>query len=184
MTTLHLPPWSPDRYLQAARFAARAHHGQKYPGSELPYFLHVTTVAAEVMAALARESVARPDLAVVCALLHDTVEDCGVEVGALIAEFGAEVGAGVLALSKDPGLPKPEAMADSLRRIQAQPHEVWMVKLGDRIANLEGPPHYWSAAKIAAYRAEAIVIADTLGVASPYLLARLRAKIVDYPPAA
>lgn len=175
------PPWSPDRYLQAARFAARAHLTQKYPGSELPYLLHVTTVAAEVMAALAREPAALPDLAVVCALLHDTVEDCGVQAEALAAEFGPEVAAGVLALSKDPALPKDQAMADSLRRIQAQPREVWMVKLADRIANLEPPPHYWGPAKVAAYRTEALAILEALGAASPHLHARLRAKIADYP---
>lgn len=181
MPTLSTPPWSPDRYLQAARFAARAHNAQKVPGSELPYLLHVTSVAAEVMAALAREAVAQPDLAVVCALLHDTIEDCGVHAEALADEFGPEVAAGVLALSKDPGLPKDQAMADSLRRIQQQPREVWMVKLADRITNLEPPPSHWQPAKIAAYRVEALAIADALGAASPLLLARLRARIATYP---
>lgn len=176
-----MPLWSPDRYLQAARFAARAHNAQKVPGSELPYLLHVTTVAAEVMAALAREPTTRADLAVVCALLHDVIEDCGVHVEALGEEFGADIAAGVLALSKDPGLPRDQAMADSLRRIQAQPREVWMVKLADRIANLQPPPGHWKPAKIAAYRTEALAIADALGAASPHLHARLRAKIADYP---
>ena len=176
-----MPPWSPDLYLQAARFAARAHNAQKVPGSELPYLLHVTTVAAEVLAALACEAMAHPDLAVACALLHDTVEDCGVHAQALSDEFGPEVAAGVLALSKDPALPKDQAMADSLRRIQAQPREVWMVKLADRICNLQPPPAHWQPAKIAAYRVEALAIADSLGAASPHLHARLRAKIADYP---
>jgi len=181
MLTMTPQPWSPDRYLQAARFAARAHNAQKVPGSELPYLLHVTTVAAEVMAALARESMSQPDLAVVCALLHDTIEDCGVHAEALADEFGPDVAAGVLALSKDPALPKDQAMADSLRRVQQQPREVWMVKLADRITNLQPPPAHWLPAKIAAYRAEALAIADTLGAASPHLHARLRAKIADYP---
>ena len=181
MLTMTPQPWSPDRYLQAARFAARAHNAQKVPGSELPYLLHVTTVAAEVMAALARESMSQPDLAVVCALLHDTIEDCGVHAEALADEFGPDVAAGVLALSKDPALPKDQAMADSLRRVQEQPREVWMVKLADRITNLQPPPAHWLPAKIATYRAEASVSADTLGAASPHLHARLRAKIADYP---
>lgn len=72
-------------------------------------------------------------------------------------------------------------MADSLRRIQAEPREVWMVKLADRISNLQPPPAHWTPAKIAAYRVEALAIADTLGAASPHLHARLRAKIADYP---
>ncbi len=173
--------WSPDLYLRAADFAARAHLGQKLPGSELPYLSHVTCVAAEVMAAVAREPVDDPDLAVLCALLHDTIEDCGVEQTTIEAEFGPAVAAGVRALSKDPALPKDQAMADSLRRIQQQPREVWMVKLADRINNLKEPPHYWKPAKIAAYGAEALAIADALGAASPYLLARLRDKIAAYP---
>lgn len=181
MTATPASPWSPDVYLKAADFAARAHNAQKFPGSELPYLLHVTTVAAEVMAALACEPSEQPDLAVVCALLHDTVEDCGISSNALAEEFGAAVAAGVLALSKDPALPKDQGMADSLRRIQQQPREVWMVKLADRITNLQAPPHYWKPAKIAAYHAEALAIADALGAASPYLLARLRSKIAAYP---
>lgn len=181
MTASPAPPWSPDRYLHAARFAATAHHGQKLPGGELPYLLHVSFVAAEVMAALAIETVAQPDLALACALLHDTVEDCGVTVEQIAAEFGPAVAAGVSALSKDPALPKEQAMADSLRRIQEQPREVWMVKLADRISNLETPPHYWKPAKIAAYGVEALVIADALGAASPWLLTRLRARIAGYP---
>lgn len=178
------PPWSPDLFLRAARFAARAHHEQKMPGSELPYLLHVAQVAAEVMAALAAEPAERPDLALACALLHDTVEDTPVDRDAIAAEFGPDVAAGVAALSKDPALPKGQAMADSLRRIQQCPREVWLVKLADRIVNLEGPPHYWKPDKIAAYRVEAVAIADALGSASPYLHARLRARIAAYPPAA
>jgi (p)ppGpp synthase/HD superfamily hydrolase len=56
-------------------------------------------------------------------------------------------------------------MADSLRRIRVQPHDVWAVKLADRITNLAPPPAFWTAAKIAGYRAEAIMIADALGEA-------------------
>lgn len=175
------PPWSPDLYLRAAKFAAGAHLGQKVPGGELPYLLHVCQVAAEVQAALAAEPQERPDLALACALLHDVVEDTAVTQEALAAEFGADVAAGVRALSKDPTLPKDQAMADSLRRIRDQPREVWMVKLADRCVNLEPPPHYWKPAKIAAYREEAGVILDALGEASPWLAARLRARIAGYP---
>lgn len=174
--------WSPDLYHRAAHFAARAHHGQTIPGSDLPYLLHVTQVAAEVIGALAVEPADRPDLAVACALLHDVVEDTPVTAAEVAAEFGPDVAAGVLALSKRPDLPKDQAMADSLQRIRAQPREVWLVKLCDRIVNLGPPPHYWKPAKIAAYREEAGRIADALGEASPHLDARLRDKIARYPP--
>lgn len=175
------PPWSPDLYLRAVQFAAKAHAGQKLPGSELPYLLHCCQVTAEIQAVLTVEPSDRPDLAVVCALLHDVVEDTNVTFERVASEFGADVAAGVAALSKDPILPKELAMADSLRRIQQEPREIWLVKLADRCVNLEPPPHYWKPEKIAAYQAEAVVIADTLGAASPYLNARLRARITRYP---
>jgi len=178
------PIWSQDRYVEAARFAAEAHRSQTLFDSGLPYLLHVTTVTTEVMAAIAIEPVADPDLAVLCALLHDTIEDCGVTVATLEAQFGPAVAAGVLALSKDPALPRDQAMPDSLRRIQLQPREVWLVKLADRITNLQPPPTRWQAPKIAAYRAEATMIVEALGAASPYLEGRLRSKIAAYPPAA
>jgi GTP diphosphokinase / guanosine-3',5'-bis(diphosphate) 3'-diphosphatase len=71
-------------------------------------------------------------------------------------------------------------MADSLRRIKLQPREVWLVKLADRIVNLQPPPEHWQADKIAAYRAEARVILAALGEASPLLAARLAEKIEAY----
>ncbi|MEZ4311729.1 MAG: HD domain-containing protein [Polyangiaceae bacterium] len=122
-----------------------------------------------------------PDLAIACALLHDTIEDTAVTREQVAAAFGEPVAAGVSALSKDPSLPKREAMKDSLQRIQAQPPEVWLVKLADRTVNLAPPPHYWSPEKIAAYREEAILIADTLAPASPVQTARLRRRIEQYP---
>lgn len=170
--------FSPDRYLAALRFAAEKHLQQKFPGSDLPYLVHVATVAAEVIAHLPVLGLANPDLAVSCALLHDTLEDTTTTHEELVARFGGAVAAGVQALTKRD---VPDKMADSLRRIREQPREVWIVKLADRIANMDAPPHYWTAEKRLAYRDEALVIADALGSASPALDARLRARIAAYP---
>jgi (p)ppGpp synthase/HD superfamily hydrolase len=172
--------FSPDRYTAALRFAAHRHLTQKVPGCELPYVVHLTTVAAEVMAALATTRLDDPDLAVECALLHDTIEDTGATFAEIESRFGSAVASGVQALSKDPALPKAEQMGDSLRRISAQPAAIWMVKLADRIANLAPPPAHWPSEKRAAYREEAIAIADALSGASPALDARIRAKIEAY----
>lgn len=178
-----------DRYVEALRLAATLHAGQVVKGTTLPYLVHVTSVAAETVVGVEadRALVRDPDLAIVCALLHDTLEDTAGSPDArtaleveLAARFGAAVAEGVAALSKDDRLPKADRMADSLRRIREQPREVWMVKLADRITNLAPPPADWSPAKRAAYRAEAIVIADALGEASPTLHARLRARIAGY----
>lgn len=173
-------PWSQDTYLQTFHFAAVAHIGQLVPGTEISYLAHITIVAMEVIAALRHEPGHDEDLAVQCALLHDTVEDTAVTYEQVLAEFGHTVAEGVLALTKNPDIAKPAAMADSLQRIREQPAEVWMVKLADRICNLQPPPHYWSAEKRAAYREEARQILAALGDASPYLAARLQTKIDGY----
>ena len=184
MTSMSL--WSPDAWQDAWHFAAEAHHGQLLPGSQLPYVVHVATVAMEVGNAIARrmqlgQPVARPDLAIQVALLHDVVEDTKVELEQLRARFGDAVADGVSAVSKDPSVGDKQAqMRDSLVRIRAQPGEVWMVKLADRITNLQAPPHYWKREKIRAYRAEAREIHAQLGAACDVLGPRLLDKIAAY----
>ncbi len=172
--------WSADGYVKALRLAAHWHRAQKMPGTELPYLVHLTSVCGEVQRALAAEPVPRPDVAVQGALLHDILEDTPMTAAELIAEVGPEVTAVVQALSKDASLPKAEQMADSLRRIQAQPVEASVIKLADRITNLAPPPGHWKREKCAAYRLEAEQIALALGGASPFLAARIRERIAAY----
>jgi len=172
--------FTPDRYVDAMRFAAAAHHAQKEQGSDLPYLVHVVSVAVEVIAALPTLLDVDADLAVACALLHDTVEDTPVTLDEIRARFGDVVADGVGALTKNQQLPKAEQMADSLRRIKEQPREIAVVKLADRITNMSEPPHFWTRDKRMAYRAEATLIANELGYASPELEARLRARIAAY----
>jgi (p)ppGpp synthase/HD superfamily hydrolase len=172
--------YSPDRYIAALQFAALRHGAQRMPHPDVPYVVHVASVAAEVIAALAVEPLPDPDLAIACALLHDTIEDTATTRADVAAAFGDAVADGVVALSKDPALPKPDRLADSLRRIRTQPKEVWAVKLADRIVNLGPPPPAWSADKRRAYCAEGHVIADALGDAHAHLAARLRARAHGY----
>jgi len=174
-------PWNQDAYLSALRFAAEAHRGQTVPGTDgLPYLMHLTSVAMEVMGALQHETVSAPTLAVVCALLHDCIEDTDTTYDQVVEAFEKPVADGVLALSKDDALPKIERMTDSLQRIRAQPHEVWMVKLADRITNLQAPPAHWSMEKRRRYWREAGQIRDALGASSAYLRGRLEAKMTKY----
>ncbi len=178
--------WSPDAWLDAWSFVARAHVGQLVPGSELPYVAHIGAVAMEVTHAIAQRAqlgdpVAQPDLAVVAALLHDVVEDTKISLGAVRERFGDAVAAGVEALTKNPEVgDKPAQMRDSLARITEQPREIWMVKLADRITNLQPPPHHWSADKIDRYREEAREIHARLAPACAVLGPRLLAKIEAY----
>jgi len=170
--------WRQDAYAKAYRFAADVHNGQLLPGTELPYLVHVTLVAMEIVAALQYENDHDAELAVQCALLHDVIEDTATTYGEVYETFGVQVADGVLALSKDEKLTKEDRMADSLRRIRIQPREVWMVKMADRITNLHPPfPSHWSRPRIDAYRQEAVAIHGALAESSPYLAERMEALI-------
>jgi hypothetical protein len=174
-----------DLFKRALDFAARVHGDQKVPGSGLPYVVHVAKVAMEVLAATDEDESAVRNIALACALLHDTVEDSGPAEQASVrqrirAEFGPEVADDVDALTKDHRLPKSERMADSLRRIRRHSRAVWLVKLADRITNLEPPPPSWSTEKCIAYAAEARTILATLGEASDRLRRRFEQKLTEY----
>jgi (p)ppGpp synthase/HD superfamily hydrolase len=172
--------WNRELYIKACRFAAQAHRGQLIPSSDLPYLLHLNLVSMEILAALSAETGHDGDLAVQCGLLHDTIEDTDTTYEQIEAEFGTKVADGVAALSKNPDLEKSQQLIDSLERIKLQPIEIWMVKLADRITNLQPPPAHWDRDKIRRYRDEAIEIHLQLQSASPYLAARLADKIQNY----
>jgi (p)ppGpp synthase/HD superfamily hydrolase len=171
--------WDQDLFKRTIDFAAKAHGAQTIAGSGAPYVVHLVKVATEVLHA----HLAAPvdvNFAMQCALLHDSMEDAGVTAEALTQAFSARVAAGVAALTKNEALPKAEQMADSLTRIKAQPREVWMVKLADRITNLEPAPPHWTAEKRTRYLAEARQIHDALHEAHAALAARLQEKIDQY----
>jgi len=172
--------WSQDLFQAAIAFAGHAHRSQKMPGSDSNYLVHIACVAMEIMAAAAAEPAMDADLALACAVLHDVIEDCGVAREEVATRFGRAVADGVQALSKNKALPKEEQLPDSLSRILGQPREVGMVKMADRISNLQTPPSYWTKEKIHLYREEAMRIHESLREANPGLAARLAAKIEAY----
>ena len=174
------PGWSQEKYINAFHFAALAHRGQLYPGTDLPYLIHISLVGMEVIAALSVEQVANPDLAVQCALLHDVIEDTNGTFEEIKEVFGNDVARGLCALSKDKTKEKELRLADSLERIQNEPREVWMVKLSDRIANLQSPPFHWDQEKIRSYWRESKEIHLALKSSSSFLAERLSNKINNY----
>lgn len=172
--------WDPDRFAIALDFAARAHGEQKIPGSPDPYVTHLVKVAQEALLAAWHDRSLDADVLATAALLHDSVEDTPTTLAAVEAAFGPTVAACVSALTKDSALPKPDQMPDSLARLGRAPVEARVVKLADRITNLEPPPHYWTRAKGLAYQAEARTILAALAPASPALAERLAARIDRY----
>lgn len=172
--------WKQENYQKAIDFAANAHVDQKFPGKEYNYLVHVCQVAMEIMYISKIDSQYNYDLAIQCALLHDVIEDTKINYENVKKEFGKDVADGVLALSKDKDLSKEKQVQDSLERIKKQVDEVAMVKLADRITNLNKPPHYWDKDKMKRYRDEAIVIYEYLKYLDNYLVERLKQKIEEY----
>jgi (p)ppGpp synthase/HD superfamily hydrolase len=180
MTERPTMTWSQDKYNEIIDFAAVAHGSQKVPGKPYSYVVHLANVAMEVMTALAQSEELDADLAIACALLHDTIEDTATSAVEIEEKFGTAVRTGVEALTKNKGLPESEQMADSLDRILGQPREVGMAKMADRITNLQKPPDHWRREKIRAYYEEAQVIHKRLGHLHPVLSARLATRLERY----
>lgn len=168
-----------DNITKAWFFASRIHNGQLYPGEQLPYLIHLGNVMMEIMAV--SDSLENPELAISCAILHDSIEDTSVGYDEIKKAFGKEIADGVMALTKSDSFEtKQEKMLDSLERIKKQPKEIWAVKMADRIANLGEPPHYWEREKVQAYQNEARVILKYLAKGSEPLADRLHLKIDEY----
>ncbi|MCP4022775.1 MAG: bifunctional (p)ppGpp synthetase/guanosine-3',5'-bis(diphosphate) 3'-pyrophosphohydrolase [Desulfobacteraceae bacterium] len=172
--------WSQDKYIEAYRYAAGKHKNQKFPGTDWSYIVHLSMVSMEIIASLNHESDVDGDLAVQAAILHDILEDTDTNYSELRSQFGQKIADGVLALTKDQRLDKQKRMADSLHRIKAQPKEIWMVKLADRITNLQPPPEYWDMDKRQKYLTQADLILKELKGGSEYLANRLKDKIEIY----
>lgn len=78
---------TPERYAAAVRYAATAHAGQVRKGTSIPYITHPIAVSGLVMEFGGDEDQA------IAGLLHDVVEDCGVSLESLEAQFGGRVAA-------------------------------------------------------------------------------------------
>src|SRR5687767_6146824 len=132
-------------YQEALKFATAKHleKDQKVPGTDLPYVVHLSNVAMEIIVAAANSNNFNLGFAVQVALLHDTLEDTSTDFQELENKFGIEIAKAVSALTKNSELPKEQRMHDSLTRIKKLQSEVWAIKLADRITNLQPPPVHW-----------------------------------------
>ena len=168
-------------YQTAMKYAGEQHKDQKVPGTQSNYLLHLSNVAMEVI--MAYNASANFDLkyAIQLAILHDAIEDTDSSYEEISEIFGAEVAEGVQALTKDESLPtKGEQMLDSLNRIENLKNEVGLVKLADRITNLQEPPKHWSKEKVVRYIGEAKIISERLTQKNTYLGERIEIKIKEY----
>ena len=170
-----------EHYQKAMKFAGEKHSEQKVPGTDANYLLHISNVAMEVLVAHSAKNEFDLDFAVQVAILHDTIEDTSATYDELKSEFGSAIANAVLALTKDENIAtKQDRMNDSLARINRLEKEVGLVKLADRITNLQSPPAHWDIDKIRAYCLEAKLILKELSGKNDYLNKRLDHKISEY----
>ncbi|WP_028979750.1 HD domain-containing protein [Sporocytophaga myxococcoides] len=177
--------WSINEIQDAWQLASQLHDGQKYGGAnqeeQVEYINHIGSVVFEIMTAITIEDGMDSNLAIKCAVLHDTIEDTSLSYDDILTRFGSQVANGVLALTKNATIEgKKEKMLDSLKRIKEQPKEIWAIKMADRIANLYAPPFYWTNEKKKEYIEEACLIHDELKEGNKYLATRLANKIIEY----
>jgi (p)ppGpp synthase/HD superfamily hydrolase len=118
--------------LEAVAFACRSHQGQLRGDGRTPYAAHPVRVAL-IMATVFGER--RPEV-LAAALLHDTIEDTGVDRDEVAERIGEPAAAWVAALTKDARLPEAEREEAYVAALGRAPEEVQLVKLADTLDNL------------------------------------------------
>ncbi|MGA0569852.1 RelA/SpoT family protein [Variovorax sp. VNK109] len=136
-----------EQVRRAYRFADEAHLGQLRNSGE-PYITHPIAVAAQCAEWKLDAQ------ALMAALLHDAIEDCGVTKPELIERFGAPVAELVDGLTKLDKLQfhtREESQAESFRKMllaMARDVRVILIKLADRTHNMrtlhDVPREKWS----------------------------------------
>lgn len=167
-------------FKKAYEYAVVKHQGQKLPGTKLPYLVHVTNVAIEVLVAGLNTEGFDLEFGVSVALLHDVMEDTEANYLEVKGLYGERIAEGVLALTKFSNLEKSEQIENSLDRIKMLEKEVWGVKLADRLINLQSPSLDWTPEKRKKYLHDSENILNELAPANEYLALRLKAAINEY----
>lgn len=170
-------------FQKAMKFAAEAHAQQKVPGSTANYLLHISNVVMEIIMAHHNEPTFDLEFAIQVGALHDILEDVeDITEEVLLENFSNEVVEAVKTLTKDDHIKDKEAkLLDSLDRIASSKFkEASIVKLADRITNLQPPPPHWSQEKCEAYAEQARKILTQLGDANQYLAERLNELTILY----
>ncbi len=142
----YLPATDLDQVRMAYRFADQAHLGQIRNSGE-PYITHPIAVAAQCAEWKLDAQ------ALMAALLHDAMEDCGVTKIELIERFGspvAELVDGLTKLDKLHFNTREENQAESFRKMllaMARDVRIILIKLADRTHNMrtlsEAPREKW-----------------------------------------
>jgi guanosine-3',5'-bis(diphosphate) 3'-pyrophosphohydrolase len=158
--------------LDAARFAAERHAGQRRKGTGAePYINHLIEVAQLVSMA-----VVEMDAALVqAALLHDTLEDTDTTAAELRELFGEDVASLVIEMTDDKSLPKAERKRLQIEHAPTISARAQTIKLADKVSNLRSlllsPPADWDYQRRRQYFEWAKQVVDALRSPNPVLKA-------------
>ena len=127
---------------EAIIFAAKAHEGQMRKFSKTPYILHPLEVAGIIATLTDDQKV------MAAGVLHDVIEDCGVDPAIIKEKFGARVAALVQSDSEDRIDPRPpaetwmERKSDSLLMLKhTKDMGVKIMWMGDKLSNMRSFYH-------------------------------------------
>lgn len=117
-----VPTWQ-----KAASFATRCHQGQMRKDGKTPYIAHPFRVAFALRDVFGCDD----EVAICCALLHDTIEDTATDYDDIERRFGQKVADAVAAMTKNMLLPEPQREPDYDQRLADGPWQARLVKLAD-----------------------------------------------------
>jgi guanosine-3',5'-bis(diphosphate) 3'-pyrophosphohydrolase len=164
----HFPRADLDVVRESYLAAAKAHEGQTRASGE-PYVTHAVAVAG-ILAGLHLDPTT-----VAAALLHDVLEDTGVEPDELRERFGPEIAAlvdGVTKLGKIEWQSREQRQAENLRKMflaMANDIRIVLIKLADRLHNMRtiAPLPDWKRRRTAQETLDIYApLAERLGIGS------------------
>ena len=156
--------------VDALDFAAHAHRDQRRKGVDAtPYIAHPIALAR----ILSVEGGIDDPVVIAAALLHDTVEDCGVTQSQLALRFGQEVADVVAEVTDDKSLSKARRKELQVEHAAHVSERAKLVKIADKIANVRDigrtPPADWTTERKHEYANWAKRVVTALGDVSPRL---------------
>jgi (p)ppGpp synthase/HD superfamily hydrolase len=163
-----LPPATVDHVSDAIEYAAAKHGDQRRP-TGVPYLEHLL----EALQALVEGAgITDPDV-LAAAVLHDVVEDTDVTTEQLAQRFGphiAELVGWVTIPEAGPGEDKVQVKIANFRRLAGAPREAKLVKLADRLSNVQGLRNL-KPARQRTYYAQTVDYIMPLAAAEPWFAA-------------
>lgn len=169
-------------FIDAIAFAAHKHRDQRRKDAQAsPYINHPIALAR----VLAVEGGVTERLALLGAVLHDTVEDTETTEEELVEHFGADVAGVVMEVTDDKSLPKGRRKELQIEHAPHMSRAAKLIKLADKTCNLrdvaQSPPVDWTLERRREYFDWARRVVDGLRDTDPTLEAAFDAAFAQRP---